>query len=171
MQERLTGVFKLDVPTFEEIEHDETATSQAALVVGIVAVLNSLGGGVWALFSDGPVTEQFIIGLVSTFAGWIIWSAITLWIGTRMFDGKADMGEMLRVIGFAYAPQMLGIIPCLGWFVGAIWSLVAGFVAVRQGLDLDNGKTLVTILVGFVAYIAIKGLLNVLFISGAGTLI
>ena len=29
----IIGVFKLDVSTFEEIEHDESATSQAALVV------------------------------------------------------------------------------------------------------------------------------------------
>lgn len=171
MQDRIIGVFKLDVPTFEEIEHDETATTQAALIVGVVAVLNSLGGALWASMSDGAVTDQLITGFISTFAGWVAWAAITLWIGTRLFDGVADMGEMLRVIGFAYAPQVLGIVPCLGWLVGAIWSLVAGFVAVRQGLDLDNGKALVTVIFGFIVYVAIKGILNLVFVSGAGTLL
>ena len=33
---RIVGVFKLNVATFEEVEHDSSATSQAAIVVAIV---------------------------------------------------------------------------------------------------------------------------------------
>lgn len=171
MLERIIGVFKLDAQTFEEIEHDQTATGQAAMIVGVVAVLSALGGAIGATFTDGAVTDELVTGFVGTFGGWIVWSALTLWIGTRLFDGVADMGEMMRVIGFAYAPQMLGIIPCLGWIVGAIWSLVAVFIAVRQGLDLDNVKTFVTIIIGFIAYLVLVALLSLLFGSGAGSLI
>jgi hypothetical protein len=91
--------------------------------------------------------------LIWTFIGWAIWSGVTYLVGTNLFGGKADMGEMLRVIGFAQAPQVLGIIPCVG-IIGAIWSLIAGFIAVRQGLDLDNTKAFLTILIGFLVYIA-----------------
>jgi hypothetical protein len=108
----------------------------------------------------------FITQFISTFAGWIIWSALTFVVGTNLFDGKADVGEMLRVIGFAFAPQMLGIIPCLGTVVGGIWSLIAGFIAVRQGLDLDNVKTALTIGVGFIGYIVLASILGI-FLGGA----
>jgi hypothetical protein len=74
-------------------------------------------------------------------------------VGTNLFGGKATVDEMLRVIGFAYAPQMLSIIPCIGGLVGWIWSLIAGFIAIRQGLDLDNTKAFLTVLVGFIVYV------------------
>jgi hypothetical protein len=80
---------------------------------------------------------------------------VTWFIGVNFFGGQADLGEMLRVIGFAYAPQVLGIIPCIGWPIGIIWSMAAGFVAVRQGLDLDNTKTFFTIIAGVIAYIVV----------------
>jgi hypothetical protein len=98
--------------------------------------------------------------IVGTFLGWLIWSAATYFIGTRLFGGQATLGEMLRVIGFAQAPKLLTlllIIPCLGTIlelVGTIWALVASFVAIRQGLDLSNGRTLVTVLVCFLAVAA-----------------
>jgi len=166
MIERIIGVFKLDPQTFEEVEHDPTATSQAAKVVAIVALIGAVGSGLGATFSDGSVVMSFVTQFISTFAGWIIWSALTFVVGTNLFDGKADVGEMLRVIGFAFAPQMLGIIPCLGTLVGAIWSLIAGFIAVRQGLDLDNVKTAFTIGIGFIGYIVLASILGI-FLGGA----
>ena len=165
MLERVIGVFKLDVNVFEEIEHDQGATGQAAIVVAIAALLAALGSGIGSSFSDGNFFLSFISTLIWTFIGWVVWSAVTYFVGTSLFDGVADMGEMLRVIGFAYAPQMLGIIPCIGGLVGAIWSLIAGFVAVRQGLDLDNTKAFLTIVIGFVVYL-VGVFIIALFIGG-----
>ena len=152
MLERIIGVFKLDVNTYEEIEHDENATSQAAIVVAIVAILSGIGSGILASFNDGNFIISFIGALIWAFVGWFLWSAATYFIGTTLFDGRATMGEMLRVIGFAQAPQILGIIPCIG-ILGWIWSLVTGFIAVRQGLDLDNTKSAITIAVGAIIYL------------------
>ncbi len=39
MINRIIGVLKLDSATFEEIEHDQTATTQAAMVVLAVAIM------------------------------------------------------------------------------------------------------------------------------------
>lgn len=171
MFQRIIGVLMLNVNTFEEIEHDQSATGQAAIVVAIVAVLSGIGSGLGASFNPeagGGFLSNFIASFVVTFIGWVLWSAVTYLVGTSLFQGQADMGEMLRVIGFAFAPQVLAIIPCIGWLVGLIWSLLAGFVAVRQGLDLTTGKALATILIGFVVYAVILcGLL--LLIGGLGT--
>lgn len=160
MIDRIIGVFKLDAATFEEIEADESATGQAALVVLIVSLISALGAG---FFGEGSFGGAFIGQLLSSFFGWIVWSAITLAVGTALFNGKSDMGEMLRVLGFAQAPLVLAVVPCLGWVVGAIWALIAGFVAVRQGLDLDNVRAFLTILVGFVAYVVLAIIIGIFF--------
>ena len=77
--------------------------------------------------------------------------------------GKADLGEMLRVVGFSYAPQALSIIPCIGWLLGMIWTIAALYVAVKQGLDIDGGKAIATILIGWVVVIALFCGLGLLF--------
>ncbi|MFW6062657.1 MAG: YIP1 family protein [Chloroflexota bacterium] len=170
MLERVIGVFKLDSATFEEIEHDTGATSQAAIVVLIVALISAIGGGVSAAIGDASFLSSFAGSLLATFVGWLVWSAVTYFIGTSLFKGQATLDEMLRVIGFAYAPQVLGIIPCIGTLIGAIWSLIAGFIAVRQGLDLDNTKALLTIVVGFIAYIILWAILGSIFGLGGALL-
>lgn len=169
MFQRILGVFKLDVPTFEEIEHDASATSQAAIIVAIVAFLSALGSGFAAQVSGSNFFSSFLSTLIWAFVGWGVWAVVSWFVGTKFFGGQATIDEMLRVIGFAYAPQFLGIIPCLGAVIGGIWSLIAGFIAIRQGLDLDNLKAALTILVGFLIYIIGSALIG-LFTSGIGAL-
>ncbi len=154
MFDRIIGVFKLDANTFEDIEHDPGALSQAAIVVAIVALLGALGSGLGASFLGGTFLGNFVSTLVWAVLAWFVWALVTYFVGTTFFGGTADVGEMLRVIGFAQAPRILGIIPCIGGIVGWIWALIAGFIAVRQGLDLDNTKAFLTILIGWlVAFI------------------
>ena len=80
---------------------------------------------------------------------------MTYFVGTSLFGGEADLGEMLRVIGFAQAPQVLSIfsfIPCVGWLIslaGWVLSIYTGFLAVQEGLDLDTGKTIATVVIGW----------------------
>lgn len=156
MFDRILGVFKLDVPTFESIEHDQSATGQALLVVVLAAILSGLGSGIFSIFSDRSFVSSFIGGIIGALIGWLAWSVVSWFVGTNFFGGKATVDEMLRVIGFSTAPLMLGIIPCIGQFVGWIWSLVAGFIAIRQGLDLDNTKAFLTALIGFVVLIILN---------------
>jgi hypothetical protein len=154
MLDRILGVFKLDVNTFEAIEHDTTATTQAALVVLITALLGGLGTGLLSIFGGtGTFFSTFISGLIWAFVAWLIWAVVSWFVGTKLFGGQATIDEMLRVLGFAVAPQMLGVIPCVGQFIGWIWSLAAGFIAIRQGLDLDNGKAFLTAIIGFIIVI------------------
>ena len=70
MLQRIIGVFKLDANTFEDIEHDESATGQAALVVLAVAVLSGLGSLAATSFTDQPVGGGFFSVVVSTFVSW-----------------------------------------------------------------------------------------------------
>jgi hypothetical protein len=155
--QRIIGVLKLDVATYEEIEADESATSQAAIVVAIVAIIGGLiGGGIAAATDNGSFVGVFLQQLLSAFIGWIVWSAATYFVGTSLFGGTATMGEMMRVLGFAQAPGFLGIIPICGSFVGLIWTLACTFIAIRQGLDLDSGKAILTAIVAFIAVLIVS---------------
>jgi hypothetical protein len=57
--------------------------------------------------------------------------------------------------------------------VVAIWTLVTSFIATRQALDLDNGKTIITILIGLVALIIVVAIVSLVVgaIFGLGMLV
>ncbi len=152
--ERMIGAATLSVPIYEEVEHDRTATGQAAAVVALVAVASAIGG-------IGEGGASMVGGVISAFVGWLLWSAITLFIGTKVFDGTADMGEMLRTLGFAQSVGVLkvvGFVPILGWIaalVTGIWMLVCGVVAIRQALDFTTGKAIGTVLLGWLVMMVV----------------
>ena len=160
MLARVIGVFKLDVKTFEEIEHNTSLTLPAALIVLLVSLISGVGNGLFNGFVHKTFLSGFLGSLISVLLGWLLWSVVTLFVGTRFFHGEADLGEMLRVIGFAYLPLALSIIPCVGGVIGILWAIAAGFVAVRQGLDLDDMKAFLTVAVGAVSYVILTAILN-----------
>lgn len=144
---RMMGAAALNIDTYEEVEHDQEATAQAAMVVLLVALCQAIGA--WEL---GPIGAGRIA--LIELATWFTWAGVTFVVGEKIFQGEATWGELLRTLGFAKAPGVLyvfGIVPLLGWSVSAvvgIWMLVTAFVAIRQALDIGNGKTFLTVLVG-----------------------
>jgi len=155
--QRMLRAAKLDANLYEEVEHDPNATMQAGAVVLIASFLSGLG----LLFFTG--VGGLFRGILQALIGWVIWSFITYFVGTRLFGGKADMGEMLRVLGFAYTPMALGIIPVIGSIVGFVWWIVAAVVATRQGLDVTTGKAIGTIVVGIIGYLIVVLIFGMLF--------
>lgn len=152
MTQRMKGAALLEIPIYEEVEADTGATGQAAGVVSLAAVCAAIGGAL-----GGP--GGLLVGLISVLLGWVIWSGVTYFIGTRLFGGTATWGELMRTIGFAWAPGVLyiiGFVPVLGGFVRvavSIWILIAGVIAIRQALDFGTGRALLTAVVGFIPYI------------------
>ncbi|MFQ5679087.1 MAG: YIP1 family protein [Gemmatimonadota bacterium] len=152
--ERMQGAALLHIDVYEEVEADTTATSQAAVVVGIVAVAAAVGG----LSAGG---QGFFSGLLGAYVGWLVWSGLTYLIGDRIFGGTATWGELLRTIGFAQAPGVLlvlALVPVLGGIavVGVrLWMLVTGIVAIRQALDFDTGRAILTALLGWLAAVLV----------------
>ena len=162
--DRMMRAAKLDVPLYEEVEADETATGQAALVVAIVAIASAIGnagGGIGAILG----------GLIAAFLGWLIWAGITYLVGDKLLGGTATWGELLRTLGFAQSPgvlYVLGIIPVLGGMIRLVvmvWILIAGIIAIRQALDFGTGKAIATAVLGWLA------LFVPLLLLGLGTLL
>jgi hypothetical protein len=155
-QDRVIGAMRLRAATFEDVEHDTSATAQAAIVVTAVGVANGV-----AWMSSGGISG-IVLTPVYQLVSWVIGSFVLLMVGTKLFPGKAteaDMGQMLRTLGFAQSAGLvgvLGIVPLLGWvvlFVVWIWMIAATVVAVRQALDYDD--TMKAVIVSLVAWVII----------------
>lgn len=158
LTDRMKGAAMLDVATYEEVERDEGATGQAAMVVAIVAIASAIGAA-------GSGGGAIIGGLIAAILGWLIWSGITYLIGDKLLGGTATWGELLRTIGFAQSPgvlYILGIIPLLGGlirFAVGIWILIAGIIAIRQALDFGTGRAVLTALLGWLAMMIVSAVL------------
>lgn len=143
---RMIGAATLDVATYEEVEHDTTATTQAGLVVALAALAQGISS-----------PTGVISGIIGALLGWMAFAGLTYFIGTRIFKGTATWGELLRTLGFAYTVaifSILGVIPILGIIVGLVvfvWGVAAAVVAIRQALDVSTGQAVVTGLLGWVA--------------------
>jgi hypothetical protein len=160
--DRMIRAAKLDVDLYEEVEADKGAMMQA---MGVV-ILSSVAAGIGTIGTTG--LKGLVLGTIAALAGWFIWAYLTYYIGTRLLpepQTKADVGELLRTIGFSSSPGLLrvfGIIPMLGNilnFIIGIWMLVAMIIAVRQALDYNSTLRAVGVcLVGWIVQIVIFAL-------------
>ncbi len=164
--ERMMGAATLDVHTYEEVEADTTATTQA---MGIV-VLSSIAQGIAGL-AQGGGGYGFVAGAMGALIGWFIWAFLVYIIGTKVLpepQTRSNLGELLRTTGFSASPgllRVLGIIPILGgliMIVVSIWMLIAMIIAVRQALDYQStGRAVGVCLIGWFVFVVIM-----LMISG-----
>lgn len=169
---------RLEVPLYEEVEADTSATNQALTVVVIVAVASGIAAAIGASISgnSAALVGRLVGGVLTALIGWALWSYVIYFVGTRIFSGTATYGELLRTLGFAESPSVLLIfsfVPVLGGILSlvvGIWTLVSSFIATRQALDLDNTKTVLAIVVGVIALIFVFFIVGLIvaLIFGAG---
>jgi hypothetical protein len=142
----------LDVDFYAEVESDPTRNREVA---GVVLLANVLAGVGSAIATDASPFLGAVGGVVIGLVGWVLWSGIALFVGTRFLGGIADFGEMSRVIGFSFTPLVIGIIPWLG-FIGAVWALVATVIAIREGLDVSTPRAVTAMVPGWAAWLILS---------------
>lgn len=172
--DRIVGVLKLSSGTFAEIAADHTATVQAMVIVGTVAVAIMFGGAIGSALVDGssyniPITggvlsgsatssealDVLVASLLNTLGFWIVATAIISILGNLVFQGNGDLYEIVRIVGFAQAPRVLSLfsfIPCFGVLVvvaGLVWSAAVTFIGVREGLELQKGQAFLTVMAAY----------------------
>lgn len=168
----MVGAARLEVPIYEEVEHDSTATGQAAGVV----ILASIAAGIGALGTAG--FGGLVLALIGALLGWLIWAIVVWFIGTQILpqaQTEADIGQLLRTMGFAASPGLLrvfDIIPAIGGLIAlivSIWMLVTMIVAVRQALDYDSTwRAIGVVVIGWVIQLLIAWLIGGAAIYGMG---
>jgi hypothetical protein len=171
-QERVIGALRLSPATYEEVEKDTNATSQAAIVVVAAAISAALAG-----FGYATVTMT-VFTIVLSLVAWVVGAFVLLIVGTKMIPGRntqADLGQMLRTVGFARAPGLFGVlavIPVLGFLISLVlmvWGLVALVIAVRQALDYDDTlKAVIVCVITWVIMMIVMALATLLGLGAAG---
>ncbi len=157
--QRAIGAARLEVPVYEEIEADRTATDQALVVV----VLSSLAAGIGLSSGlyNAPVLHRVLLALLL----WVFWAISTYVVGVYLMpeaQTRTNVGELLRTIGFAASPGILrifGVIPAIGgtiYVISTVWMLVAMVIAIRQALDYNStGRAIVVCVVtGMIGVVA-----------------
>ena len=162
-QDRMLRAAKLDANLYEEVEADKSTMKQAMWVV----VISSVAAGIGSYTRMG--VGGIVAGTIGALIGWYIWAYLTYIIGTKLLpepQTSADLGELLRTIGFSSSPgliRILGIIPGLGnmvFMIASIWMLAAMVVAVRQALDYNSTVRAVGVCaIGMVVQVIVFGLL------------
>lgn len=173
LTDRMIRAAKLDVALYEEVEADKEAIGQAITVV----ILSSVASGFGAIGTIG--LKGLIFGTIVALVSWFIWAYLTYTIGTKVLaepQTKADIGELLRTIGFSSSPgvlRVLAIIPMLGIIINlvcGIWMLVAMVIAVRQALDYKSTwRAIAVCIIGFIVQLIVLALFFQLF-GGEGSL-
>lgn len=176
MIQRMIRAARLDTTFYNEVEQDTSLNSEALTVVVIAAVASGIGAGGSALIGGvgiGAAVVALAVGAIMAVVGYFIWAWLTQFIGTRLFGGVGDFGELRRTLGYAYAPNILGIfnvIPCVGaviTLVGSLWALVAGIIAVREALEFDTTKAVLTVIISWVIVFVISAVVLGIFGVGA----
>jgi hypothetical protein len=158
--DRMIRAAKLEPQVYEEVEHDQSATGQALLVV----VLGAVAAGIGALYGG---VVGLVVGIITALLGWAVYAFVVYWVGTNLLKGpqtEATWGQLLRTLGFASSPRVLlvlGIIPIVGvlvWLAVFVWWVIATVIAVRQALDFDTGRAIATAVISVVPTVVVMSI-------------
>ena len=157
--DRMIRAAKVDSDLYEEVEHDQSATGQAAIVV----VGTSIAAGIGSAFS-GSAASIIVLPIVAI-VSWAVFRVADLFhwdpASSPGPDTKADWGELARTLGFANTPRALllfGVVPVAAAILGvivAVWVLITTVVAVRAALDFSTWRAIATVILGWLVQVVI----------------
>ncbi len=166
MIDRMIRAARLEPQVYEEVEHDQSATGQAMLIV----VMGAVAAGIGALYGG---VIGLIVAVIAALIGWAAYAFIAYWVGTKFFKGphtEATWGQLLRTLGFASSPRLLlvlAVIPAVGFFLGFVvflWMLATTVVAIRQALDFDTWRAIATAVISWLVLVVVYAIIGAIFI-------
>lgn len=167
MISRIVRAFRLDASLFREVAADPKFMGEAVLIALVVSFLAAVGGAIGHAHPLPAFLAEWANGLL---LGWLLWAIVALLVGS-LLGGKSGFGQMTRALAYAGVPRLLalfGFIPCVGWaFRLAAWvlALIAGTIAIREAMQFDTGRAIVTAVIGWIIYVIVA-----IVIGGIGVL-
>ena len=172
LTERIIGAFTFRKGVYAEVEKDTSFTTTAWLIVAVVAFLNQIGSQA----TSNVLSWLFgaILGTVGAVAGFALGAWVIAWVGKSVFNADVTFEELVRTLGLAYVWQAIGFFGIVGRFsealgcllapiliLSVIAMLAAWLIAAKEALDLEWVETIITVVIGFIAFIVVS------FIIGA----
>ncbi|HZW04034.1 MAG TPA: Yip1 family protein [Anaerolineaceae bacterium] len=169
MLDRIIRAIRLDPGLYRKVADDEGLTGEAVVIVVVVALIGALG----VAFSADQGLLAYILQVInSLLVGWLLWAVVAYFVGNAL-GGRSSIGEMARTLGYANAPRLLsvfGFIPCIGWIIsliGWVLSLAAAVIGIRESMEFDTTKALITAGIGFLVYLIAAIVIGIVFGSFA----
>ncbi len=174
MFQRMFRAVKLEPAFYREVKADSSLDQEALTVVLLVAAIGAVLQLLFGLFTSALGFGSFVgtvLGAVGGFVATVVIyfvAAYAIWyIGTNYFGGNATVEEVRRALGYAYTPNLISAIPCLG-LIGVLWSLATFFVATRESLNVDNTNAALTVIAYVVVMIVVSFILGLIGLGGFG---
>ena len=167
MLNRIMGVAMLKAPVYREIADDQNGTSQAAIIVVVMAVIGGILGAISIVLASSFITDSAQLAqlgspvgtaiktIVNAILGWLIGSWVMATVAGA-FGGKTNTGEMLRVFGFTQVFQILAVVPCVGTIAALALSIVGAIIGIREAAEFDTTKAVLTGVVGFIVLMIVS---------------
>jgi hypothetical protein len=162
------GIFTLKAPTYKAVAEDESLSQEAMMIVVAVAVLNGLVSLVIQAV-NGSIVGGLVSAVVTVIFALIGWYAAgwLLAFVAEKFGGKTTMQEMLRVTGYVYAFNIIGVLSILAVIstsllcltsplslVAAVLGLIGYVIGVREAAEFSTQNAVITaVIVAVIVFI------------------
>lgn len=189
--DRIMGVITLKAPVYRQIAEDANATTPAAIITAVVALISGFFGGA-VTFDTAAQTSSFnlmggvifaIITVILALIGWFVAGWVLAFV-SKMFGGKTNTQEMLRVTGYVNIFGLVGILnilvlltPILGCITGliglvaAILKLIGYIIGVREAAEFSTGNAVITAIVAAIVNFLIVAVIGgMIFAAVAGAM-
>lgn len=132
------------------------------IIAGILAIqlgeyLNVVKMGILAPSISFFLTS-FIIFFISTFALIFVYE----FIGTKVFKGKGDFGQLFRVIGYGNLILVASIIPIFRG-IAFMWYAIVVYESIKHVKGLNPLKSILTILISTVIVGVVAAIISLFF--------
>ena len=167
----LGRIARLDYTVFDELRSDRSATPIAIFIVLVAGVIAGLGTFGWALQHDdfGGVNvmevllKAAVIGSIVQTGVWFAWVYITYMLAALVFGSVVNFSELMRVMGFAFAPVALGLLIAIAPLAVPFGLLAFGITlmlttaAVERAAEIEPRQAMLSTLGGFAVFLMFMG--------------
>ncbi len=176
----LGRLIRLDVTIFDEIRSEPSATPSAIVIVFGASVMAGIGSWLWAVQWRGvEATDVFIkslvVGSVLQTLAWFIWVYLVFQVLARAYGARVDFSELIRTMGFAFAPVGISIlIAVVGFTIPfGVFSMTCAvlltYFATESASSAEPRQILVANFAGFAVFAVVMGVLaNIGEVSSTG---
>ncbi len=176
----LGRLIRLDVTIFDEIRSEPSATPSAIVIVLGASVMAGIGSWLWAVQTDGVeatevLIKSLVVGSVLQTLVWFIWVYLVFQVLARAYGARVDFSELVRTMGFAFAPVGMSILVSIISFtvpfgvVSLAGAMLLSHFAIESSSSAEPRQILVANFVGFLTFAVVMGVLaNIAEINSVG---
>ncbi len=164
---RLMGVLTLRGPVYKQIAEDPSVTTTAGIIVVLATLVSGFTNGLLIIdAATGAVSTNIssaiagaVVAVVFGLIAWFVGAWITAMIA-KLFGGKTDTGEMLRVSGFAKIFSFVSLFSLLALvstslmcivapmaLVVSVLAILGNLIGIREAAEFGIGKAIGTAIV------------------------